>query len=101
MLKLYFRLPWKNTQKRNVLGGGFVEESLSLFATVKLPGVLAIYPLDKKRSVIDISSSRNPSAVRGNVGYAQGPDGRPYGSTQFFGRSNSYIEIPNTGKTGL
>ena len=93
-----FSIGLEKIRKSEMFWGGFVEESLSLLATVKLPGVLAIYPLDKKRSVIDISSSRNPSAVRGDVGYAQGPDGRPYGSTQFFGRSNSYIEIPNTGK---
>ena len=66
--------------------------------TVRLPSTLAVYPLDGKRRGGDISRSRNPSARLIGVRYRQGPDGRRDGSTQFYGRGNSYVEIPNTGK---
>ena len=68
------------------------------FIIVILPRTLAVYPLDSKRRGRDISRSRNPTARLIGVGFAQGPDGRRDGSTQFYGRLNSYVEIPNTGR---
>lgn len=65
---------------------------------VKLPRTLAVYPLDRRRGGRDISRSRNPSARLIGVRYNQGPDGRRDGSVQFYGRRNSYVEIPNTGR---
>lgn len=72
--------------------------SCAFIVTVRLPSTLAVYPLDGKRRGGDISRSRNPSATLIGVRYRQGPDGRRDGSTQFYGRRNSYVEIPNTGK---
>ena len=56
-----------------------------------------MYPLDKNRGGIDISSSRNLPAKPVRIKYSEGPDGRRYGSTEFYDRT-SYVEIPNTGK---
>ena len=57
-----------------------------------------MYPFDDKRKRNDISREKNPPAKLGKVTYGEGPDGRRYGSTQFSGLSNSYVEIPNNGK---
>ena len=65
---------------------------------MELPRTLAVYPLDYIRRGRDLSRNRNPSARFYGITYKQGPDGRRDGSTQFYGRSNSYVEIPNTGK---
>lgn len=69
-----------------------------LFVTVRLPRTLAVYPLDRKRGGRDISRTRNPTATLIGVRNDQGPDGRRDGSTRFYGRRNSYVEIPNTGR---
>ena len=63
-----------------------------------LPRVLALYPLDRARGARDISRRKNPSARVVGVTYGQGPDGRRDGSSVFYGRRNSYVEIPNTGR---
>ena len=65
---------------------------------MKLPSTLAVYPLDGKRRGRDISRSRNPTATLTGVRYRQGPDGRRDGSVQFYGRRNSYVDIPNPGR---
>ena len=70
---------------------------LLCFVTEKLPNSLAVYPLDKKRRGTDISSNENLPAKLFGIKYEEGPDGRRYGSTQFYDRT-SYVEIPNTGK---
>ena len=57
-----------------------------------------MYALDGSRRGRDISRSRNPSARLIGVTPAPGPDGRPDGSMQFYGRSSSYVEIPNSGR---
>ena len=59
---------------------------------------VAIYPLNGGVKGRDISLSRNPTAILSNVRPAQGPDGTPDGSYQFFGKSNSFIQFPNRGK---
>lgn len=41
---------------------------------------------------------RNRPAKLVNVRLAPGPDRRPQGSYYFYGRANSYIEIPNSGQ---
>ena len=66
--------------------------------SVRLPSTLAVYPFDRRRGGRDISRSTNPSARIVGVKYGQGPDGRTDGSTVFFGRRTSYVEIPNTGR---
>ena len=38
-----------------------------------------------------------PAGTTSNVQYAGGPDGTSQGSYQFWGHSNSYIELPNNG----
>ena len=63
-----------------------------------LPLLVAIYPLDRVNGARDISPRRCPTGRRSNVAYAPGPDGRKDGATRFFGKVNSYIEIPNNGK---
>lgn len=71
---------------------------LFVFNSVRLPSTLAVYPLDRRRRGRDISRSKNPSARIVGVKYGQGPDGRTDGSTVFYGRRTSYVEIPNTGR---
>ena len=76
---------------------------------MKLPRTLAVYALDLKRRGRDLSQRRNPTdkqtdrqtattATLVGIRYSQGPDGRRDGSAQFYGRRNSYVEIPNTGR---
>ena len=65
---------------------------------MRLPLTLAVYALDGPRRGQDISRSRNPTAKLIGVTPAPGPDGRPDGSMQFYGRSSSYVELPNTGR---
>ena len=69
-----------------------------LSVSVRLPRTLAVFALDGPRRGRDISRSRNPSARLIGVTPAPGPDGRPDGSMQFYGRSSSYVEIPNSGR---
>ena len=57
-----------------------------------------MYALDGVRRGRDISRSKNPTATLMGVGPAPGPDRRRDGSLQFYGRRNSYVEIPNTGR---
>lgn len=64
---------------------------------LELPFVLSVFPLDRSHGGVDIIK-RSPSGRVYNIKYAPGPDGRKDGSTEFLGRRNSYIEIPNTGK---
>lgn len=71
---------------------------LFFFNLVRLPSTLAVYPFDRPRRGRDISRSKNPSARIVGVKYGQGPDGRTDGSTVFYGRRTSYVEIPNTGR---
>ena len=56
-----------------------------------------MYPLDKNRRGADISNSRHLPAKLFRIKYNEGPDGRRYGSTEFYDRT-SYVEILNTGK---
>lgn len=65
---------------------------------VIIPQSLVVYALDGLRRGRDISRTKSPSASLKGVGTAQGPDGRRDGSLRFYGRRNSYVEIPNTGK---
>ena len=65
---------------------------------MKLPKTLAVYALDFKRRGRDLSRRKNPTATLVGIRYSQGPDGRRDGSTQFYGRRNSYVEIPNKGR---
>ena len=58
---------------------------------------MAIFPLDKESKTKDITKN-NPPGIPSNVRPAPGPDGRPDGSTLFFGSTNSYIEFPNNGQ---
>lgn len=68
-----------------------------LLKTVPLPRTLAVYPLDRPRGGRDISRRKNPSARVVGVRYGPGPDGRRDGSSIFYGKRTSYVEIPNTG----
>lgn len=63
----------------------------------ELPLLVAIFPLDKESKTKDITKN-NPPGIPSNVRPAPGPDGRPDGSTLFFGSTNSYIEFPNNGQ---
>ena len=59
---------------------------------------VAIYPLSYRTKGRDISVFSNPSGTLGYVRPAKGPDGRPNTATQFFGKPNSFIQFPNTGR---
>lgn len=65
---------------------------------VIIPQSEVVYALDGLRRGRDISRTKAPSASLMGVGTAQGPDGRRDGSLRFYGRRNSYVEIPNNGK---
>lgn len=74
---------------------------LALNLRLLFPGAIravAIYPLNGGVKGRDISLSRNPTGILGNVRTAPGPDRTRDGSYQFFGRSNSFIQFPNRGK---
>ena len=62
------------------------------------PQPIAIYPLDRKTRTRDISPGKNIPGRSYNIRYAPGPYGQPGESTEFFGRRNSYIRFPNTGR---
>lgn len=59
---------------------------------------MAIYPLSYRTKGRDISVFSNPSGTLGYVRPAKGPDGRPNTATRFFGKPNSFIQFPNTGR---
>lgn len=58
----------------------------------------AFYPLTSKTRGRDLSVFRNPPGKLGYVRSAPGPDTYPGGSYKFYGRRDSYIELPNRGK---
>lgn len=58
----------------------------------------AVYPLTYRTRTRDVSLFGNPAGFARNVRFAPGPDKKPYGSYQFLGRPDSYIEFPNRGK---
>lgn len=62
------------------------------------PQPVAVYTLDSKTGARDISPGRNIPGKSYNIRYAPGPYGQPGESTEFFGRRNSYIRFPNSGK---
>ena len=55
----------------------------------------AIYPLNTQTRGKDISARRAPTGFSSSVTSALGPYGRPGGSYQLQGTSNSYIEFSN------
>ena len=57
-----------------------------------------MYPLTSRTRGRDVSLFGNPPGITRNVRLAPGPDRKPLGSYQFYGRSNSYIQFPNRGK---
>ena len=59
---------------------------------------MAFYPLNVRYNSRDVSPSKNPQGHMANIRPAAGPDGRNGGSFRFKGRSDSFIEFPNTGK---
>ena len=67
------------------------------YLLTELPPLVAIFALDDETKTKDITGNNLPGKPS-NVRPAPGPDGRPGGSTLFFGSSNSYIEFPNNGK---
>lgn len=66
--------------------------------TLVLPPAVAFYPLTKVYRAVDVSKSRNPPGILGNVKPAPGPNGKPGGSYRFWGNKNSYIHFPNRGR---
>lgn len=65
--------------------------------SVNIPVPIALYPLNGKYKTWDVSGRSNPNGNAHGVRLAPGPDGHPQGSYQFSGKSNSFIEFPNTG----
>ena len=58
---------------------------------------MVVYPLSAASKGRDLSGRKNPRAILGSVRPAPGPDRKQGTSYQFFGRPNSYIQLPNTG----
>ena len=58
---------------------------------------MAVYPLNAATKGRDVSARKNPPATIGSVRPARGPDGKRGTSYKFFGRPNSFIELPNKG----
>jgi len=56
-----------------------------------------VFPFNSRTRGKDVGKRRNPSAKLVGVRPAPGPDGNRRTSYQFFGRPNSYVEIPNNG----
>ena len=78
------------------IGSSYCFNWFCSFSLVKTRAV-AIFPLNGRTGGKDISSRRNPRGKLSYVRAAPGPDGSRDGSYQFYGRSNSYILIPNRG----
>lgn len=57
---------------------------------------IALYPLNAAYTTKDMMG-RQPDGITSNVQLAVGPNGNAGGSYQFWGTSNSYIELPNNG----
>lgn len=57
---------------------------------------MALYPLNAAYTTKDMMGSQ-PDGISSNVQLAVGPNGNAGGSYQFWGTSNSYIELPNNG----
>ena len=58
---------------------------------------VAVYPLNSVSKGRDVSGRKNPPAIFGSVRPAPGPDRKQGSSYQFFGRPNSFIQLPNKG----
>lgn len=58
---------------------------------------MAVYPLNSASKGQDLSGRKNPKAIFGSVRPAPGPDRKQGSSYQFFGRPNSFIQLPNSG----
>lgn len=58
---------------------------------------MAVYPLSYISKGRDLSGRKNPPAIFGGVRPAPGPDRKQGTSYQFFGRPNSFIQLPNSG----
>ena len=70
----------------------------SLFSTSTASyNPVAVYPLNAFTKGRDLSARKNPPATLGSVRPAPGPDGKSGTSYQFFGRPNSFIQLPNNG----
>ena len=71
------------------------ENDFVYFALAESYNPVAVYPLNKITRGRDMSGRKNlPGTLRG-VRPAPGPDGKRGTSFRFFGRPNSYIELPN------
>ena len=73
-----------------------MEETLCLFYSPDVPDPIALYPLNAAYTSSDMMGNQ-PAGTTSNVQYAEGPGGTSQGSCQFWGVSNSYIELPNNG----
>ena len=71
-------------------------ESLFLVSSASYNPV-AVYPLNTLTKGRDMSGRKNPPATIGSVRPARGPDGKRGSSYKFFGRPNSFIQLPNKG----
>jgi hypothetical protein len=58
----------------------------------------AVYPLNSRTRGRDVGMYGNPSGIVSSVRYIKGPEGARHSATQFFGRSNSFIEFRNRGR---
>lgn len=63
---------------------------------IDVPDPVALYPLNSVYTTSDMMGNQ-PTGIASNVQLAPGPYGDPNGSYQFFGLSNSYVELPNNG----
>ena len=68
-----------------------------LFINTASYNPVAVYPLNVIAKGRDLSARKNPPATFGGVRPARGPNGKLGSSYQFFGRPNSYIQLPNNG----
>ena len=83
ILEAYYRLGW-------------IKETRCFFYSLDVPDPIALYPLNAAYTSSDMMGNQ-PAGTTSNVQYAEGPDGTSQGSYQFWGVSNSYIELPNNG----
>ncbi|CAH3023615.1 unnamed protein product, partial [Porites evermanni] len=73
-----------------------LRETRCFFYSLDVPDPIALYPLNAAYTSSDMMGNQ-PAGTTSNVQYAEGPDGTSQGSYQFWGVSNSYIELPNNG----
>lgn len=73
----------------------FLFSPISCYNPLESFNPVAVYPLNRVTKGRDMSGRKNPPGIIKSVRPATGPDGKEGTSYEFFGKPNSFIELPN------